>query len=109
MDDHRPFTDLHHRYPLAPLAAALDITLGHIGGHQTDQAPTGITALSEATSIPIRTLQERHHTGLDPWQADEAACAAGLHVGDVWPDWHDGTNPNAPDLPEQPSLFDHPA
>ena len=82
MDDVRPFTDLDHRYPLK----ALNITLSQTGGHQPDQAPTGITALSEATSIPIRTLQERHHTGLDPWQADEAACAAGLHVGDVWPD-----------------------
>lgn len=71
MDDVRPFTDLDHRYPLAPLAQALNITLSQTGGHQPDQAPTGMTALSEATSIPIRTLQERHHTGLDPLRAQQ--------------------------------------
>ena len=71
MDDVRPFTDLDHRYPLAPLAQALNITLSPTGGPHPPHAPSGSPALSEATRSPIRTLPSGHHTGLDPLRAQE--------------------------------------
>lgn len=103
------FTDLNHRYPLQPLAHTLGITLNTTGGHQPGQPPTGITALATATGLSTRRLQELHQTGLTPWQADTLACTTGHHPATIWPTWLTATNPNAPDLPEQPTLFNTPA
>lgn len=94
-----------HRYPLAPLAHALGITLHTIGGHQPGQPPTGITALAQATGYSPRWLQHLHQHGLTDTQADHLAITTGHHPATIWPTWLTDLDPNEPDLPEQPTLF----
>lgn len=92
------------RYPLAPLAAALGVTLGQIGGHRPGQEPTGITALAERFGCSTRWVKHLHRHGL-PWDlADELACRhAGGPAWTIWPDWIT----NCPDTPaRQPTFFD---
>ena len=75
------------RYPLAPLAAHLGITLGQIGGHQPGQNPTGIAALAERLKLSPTMLYRLRHHGLSPDQADRLACRVGVHPAMIWPTW----------------------
>lgn len=58
------------RFPLAPLR-----------GHRT------VRQLAAEIGAHPKQIYRWADYGLDPWQADRAACALGLHPQIVWPDY----------------------
>lgn len=62
-------------YPLAPLAAALQLPLEDTAG------------LAAAVRVDRRWVKRARHTGLTERQADMWATRAGLHPRNVWPLW----------------------
>ena len=76
------------RYPLEPLAAALRIDLGQVGGHRhdTDQL-TGMALLAARIGVGHRTATRARQHGLTDRQADHWATRVGLHPSMVWPTW----------------------
>lgn len=81
------------RWPLAPLAAHLGY--GDLTGRSILNAANterrnelcqriGINPSRLAWMIDPRNP----NGGLDPWEADRAATAAGIHPRQIWPDWN---------------------
>lgn len=77
------------RYPLAPLAEALHIELGHMGRVWPDnEEPAGLTKLAEAIGIrDIRYMRRLLDRGLTDRLADRFATRAGFHPSQLWPTW----------------------
>jgi hypothetical protein len=79
------------RYPLAPLAALLRITLHQPGRPvDDDRADAGLVALADRLGMSLSTMKRRHRNGLTEREADRAAVAAGVHPSAIWPTWWDG-------------------
>lgn len=85
-------------YPLAPLAEALNIELGKIGGHtgrwHHGAPPEGHTALAEALGVTTRRIRQLANEGLSELVADRYASAIGRHPSWIWPNWWDEADPD---------------
>lgn len=82
------------RYPLAPVATALHVTLGQsgaIGGRDdADVQPLhGMSVVMAHLGISHSTALRWQRNGLTDVQADRAATAVGLHPCLLWPEWWD--------------------
>lgn len=75
------------RYPIEPLAEALGVTLGRIGGYQPDQPPEGLVALANRCGISHRRARRWHQFGVPARYSDQAAIACGRHPATLWPGW----------------------
>ena len=92
------------RLPFAPLRAAIGQTMkrqrASFNGNDRHGQPTdhgwtpepGIpgTMLADLTGINRRTIQRWPERGLRPFDADQVACALGMHPIEIWPtEWAD--------------------
>ena len=66
------------RYPIEPLAEALGVTLGRIGGYQPDAPTEGLAALARSIGASLSTAKRIRKEGLTDAQADRYAVAAEL-------------------------------
>lgn len=76
------------RYPIEPLAEALGVTLGRIGGYQPDAPTEGLAALARSIGASLSTAKRIRKEGLTDAQADRYAVAAGTLPELLWPDWY---------------------
>lgn len=83
---------VRHRYPFdpAPVLAQLDLRI--TGKDITDNQPVTLHdhEAAELLGVTQRTVQRwrRNRSRLSVVMADQAACALGLHVVLLWPDFH---------------------
>jgi hypothetical protein len=78
------------RYPIEPLAHALNITLNTTGRHHHDTLElAGLSALQERLGLSERQL--RRVRALGGWDrattAERYAIAIGRHPATIWPGW----------------------
>lgn len=74
------------RWPLGPLAAALGIQLGVVGGQQPGPRQ-GLVALAQQVGVSHTMVKRLRAQGLSDSQADRYAAALGYHPVNIWPDW----------------------
>lgn len=80
---------MSQRYPLEPLARALKIELGEIGGDQPGQVPRGLTAIGQHLGVTDpRYLRRLRRRGLPMHLADRGAIRCGKHPSVLWPNWN---------------------
>lgn len=72
-------------FPFPPLLTATGITLGQIGGQQSDDAPGGVAELCRRFQVSKKVITRWRTSGLTETEADRAAGALGLHPMDLWP------------------------
>lgn len=77
------------RYPLAPFAAVMRVTLHQAGNPNDDRTAAGLAALANRLGMSMSTMKRRHRDGLTEREADRAAVAAGVHPHAIWPGWFD--------------------
>lgn len=92
------------RYPLAPLAQAMGITLHHVGYREPGQPPDGHTELAERLGITRQWAHQLEHRGLTDLAADRAAIRIGKHPADIWTTWFDGAPGDHDWYADDPSL-----
>lgn len=87
------------RFPIEPVSTAYGVALGVTGGHQPGDPRSGLALLADLLGVSYSTMQRRQRTGLDPYEADRAAHAVGLHPALLWPDWFAADEEPAPAWP----------
>lgn len=88
-------TTTQTRYPLAPLARALGITVTTRGGGNQPGHLQGLAAIATHLGISHRHAQRLHQHGLNPEQADRYAIRLGIHPAVLWPSWWTDTDTRA--------------
>lgn len=83
------------RYPIEPLARAIGVTLGRVGGHQPDAPNEGLETLANRCGISHRRAQRWHQFGVPDRYSDQAALATSLPYSDCCTRCRDATG----DLP----------
>lgn len=74
------------RYPIDPIATALNIELGR-PGRPDDDTTHGIPALAQALDCSETTAGAMRRDGLTRRQAERYAPRAGRHPAAFWPNW----------------------
>lgn len=57
------------------------------GGDPTDPRHLNVPELASMCGVDKRTWARWRVSGVGYWQADRAACAAGYHPAEVWPEF----------------------
>lgn len=89
-------------FSVEPLVALLDLDLHRMGGHQPDDAPTGLAALGEALGVSRERAKQLARDGMSVLIADRAACRVGRHPSSLWGRAWWGAD-DVEDVPARPS------
>jgi lambda repressor-like predicted transcriptional regulator len=76
--------NFHRRFPMDPLLAACGVRF--VAG---PLASDSWASVAEMLRVPRSTALKWADRGMTSEQADRAACAAGFHPADIWPEWFD--------------------